>query len=40
MSVTDFTTNIKEMCDTLGSMNVMVDEDEMVEICLGGIAQR
>ena len=40
MLVTDYTTKIKEICDTLGSINVMVDEDEMVQICLGGLAQR
>ena len=27
-------------CDALGSINVVVDEDEMVQICLGGLAQR
>ena len=32
MLVTDYTTKVKEICDTLGSINVMVDEDEMVHI--------
>ena len=27
-------------CDALGSINVMVDEEEMVQICLGGLAPR
>mgnify|MGYP002775570664 CR=1 FL=1 len=40
MSVTDYTTKIKQICDALGSINVTVDEDEMVQICLGGLAQR
>ena len=40
MLVTDYTTKIKEICDALGSINVTVDEDEMLQICLGGLAQR
>ena len=40
MSVTDYTTKIKEICDALGSINVTVDEDEMVHIYLGDLAQR
>ena len=32
MSVTDYTTKIKEICDVLGSINVMVEEEEMVQI--------
>ena len=40
MSVTDYTTKVKEICDALGSINVTVDADEMVQICLGGLAQR
>ena len=30
MSVTDYTTKIKEIYDALGSINVTVDKDEMV----------
>ena len=30
MSVTKYTTKVKETCDALGSINVIVDEDEMV----------
>ena len=26
--------------DALGSINMMVEEDEMVQICLGGLVQR
>ena len=40
MYVTDYTTKVKEICDALRSINVTVDEDEMVQICLGGLAQR
>ena len=40
MSVTDYTTKVKEICDALGSINVTVDEDEMVQTCLGGLMQR
>ena len=29
----------KEICEALGSINVMVDEDEMVQIHLGGLTQ-
>ena len=38
--MTDYTTKIKEICDTLGSINVIVDTDEMGQICLGGVAHR
>ena len=38
--VTNYTTKVKEICDALGSINVTVNEDEMVQICLGGLAQR
>ena len=40
MSVLDYTAKTKEICNTLGSIDVMIDEDEMVQICLGGLAQR
>ena len=40
MSVTDYTTTIKEIYDALGSINVTVDEGEMVHIYLGGLPQR
>ena len=38
--MTNYTTNIKEIGDALGSINVAVDGEEMVLICLGGLAQR
>ena len=40
MSVSDYTAKIKNICDLLGSINVHVDEEEMVQVCLGGLAQR
>ena len=40
MLVTNYTTKVKEICDALGFINVTVDEDEMVQICLGGLMQR
>ena len=39
MSMTDYTSKIKEICDMLGSINVMIDEDEMVQVYLEGLAQ-
>ena len=38
--MTDYTTKMKEIFDALGSINVSVEEEEMVQICLGGLAQR
>ena len=40
MTVTDYTTKIKEIFDALGSINVTMDEDEMVQIFLGGLTHR
>ena len=40
MSVIDYTTKINEICDALGSISVTMDEDEMVLICLSGLAQK
>ena len=40
MLITDYTTKVKEICDALESINVTVDEDEVVQICLSGLAQR
>ena len=39
MSVIDYT-KVTEICDALGFINVTVDEDKIVQICLGGLAQR
>ena len=40
MSITTYTLKIKELCDSLGSISVSIDDDEMVQICLGGLAPR
>ena len=40
MSATDYTAKIKSICDSLGSINVNIDDDEMVQTCLGGLAPR
>ena len=40
MSVSYYTTKIKSICDSLGSINVNIDDDQMVQICLGGLAPR
>ena len=36
MSVIDYTSKIKDICDSLASIDVNVEEGEMVQICLGG----
>ena len=38
MLITNYTLKIKELCDALGSINVIIDDDEMVKICLNGFA--
>ena len=40
MSVTDYTAKIKSICNSLGSININVNEDKIVQVCLGGLAQR
>ena len=40
MSITTYTLKIKELCDSLRSISVNIDDDEMVQICLGGLVQR
>ena len=40
MSISNFTFKIKELCDSLGSINVNIDDYEMVQICLSGLAPR
>ena len=30
MSITNYTLKIKELCDALGSINVIIDDDKMV----------
>ena len=38
--MTDYTMKIKEIYDALGSINVSMDEEKMVQIFLGGLALR
>ena len=38
MSVVDYTSKIKEIHDSLGSINGTVEEDEMLQVYLGGLA--
>ena len=40
MPMSDYTTKIKSICDSLGSININVDEVKMVQVCLGSLAQR
>ena len=37
MSVADYTSKIKDICDSLASIDVNVEEGEMVQISLGGL---
>ena len=37
MSVSDYTAKIKSICDSLGSINVNIDEEEIVQVCLAGV---
>ena len=40
MTVADYTSKIKDICDSLASIDVNVEEGEMVQICLGGLASK
>ena len=40
MPIKSYTLKIKELCDSLGSISVKVEDDEMVQICLSGLAPR
>ena len=40
MSITTYTLKIKELCDSLGSICVNIDDGDMVQIYLGGLAPR
>ena len=40
MSVSNYTAKIKSICDSLGSININIEEDKMVQVCLGVLAQR
>ena len=38
--VSDYTAKVKSICDSLGSINVNINEDKMVQVCAGGLAQQ
>ena len=38
MSITSYTLKIKELLDALGLIDVVIDDNEMVQLCLGGLA--
>ena len=40
LSVADYTSKIKDICDSLASIDVNVEEGKMVQICLGGLASK
>ena len=40
LSVVDYTSKIKDICDSLASINVNIEESEMVQVCLGGLASK
>ena len=37
MSVSDYALKIKSICESLTSINVTVDDDDKVEVCLHGL---
>ena len=39
MLVSDYTVKIKCIWDSLGSININFNEDEMVQVCLDGLTQ-
>jgi hypothetical protein len=40
LSVANYTLKINEICDSLASINVNIDESEKVQICLGSLASK
>ena len=40
MSLANYTTRIKEIRDSLAFIRVSVEENEMVQVCLGGLASK
>ena len=40
LSVADYTSKTKDICDSLASIDVNVEEGDMVQICLGGLASK
>ena len=37
MSINDYTLKIKSICESLASINVTVDDDDKIEVCLRGL---
>ena len=37
MFINDYALNIKSICDSVASINVTVDDDDKVEVCLHGL---
>ena len=37
MSISDYALEIKGICESLTSINVLVDDDDKVEVCLHGL---
>ena len=40
MPIGSYTLKIKELCDAFGSINATIGDDEIVQICLRGLAPR
>ena len=40
MFVSDYTAKVKSIYDSLSSININIDEDEMVQVYLGSLAQQ
>ena len=40
LSVADYTSKIKDICDSLASIEVNIEESEMVQVCLRGLASK
>ena len=40
LSVADYTSKIKDICDSLASIDVNIEEGEMVQVSLGGLASK
>ena len=38
MLMADYTCRIKDICDSLGFINVAVEDEEMVQVCLRELA--
>ena len=40
LPVADYTSKIKDICDSLASIDVNIEESKMVQVCLGGLASQ